>query len=92
MSRTFVTARLYWINEAEGEGHYVDGGESIEIVTAPIDFATAEAHVQLGGEAAVFDPKQNGAIEVFDSGWGPLFSGLWEGCTFHVLVRRIESD
>jgi hypothetical protein len=89
MSRTFVTARLYWINEDEGGGHYIDGGMSVEIVTAPIDFATAEAHAMLGGEAAVFSPAENGVVEVFDNVLGPMFSDLWEGCTFHVLVRWI---
>lgn len=55
-----------------------------EIVDEPIDFDTAEAHVELGGTLVIMKGDSVYHVAI---GLGPTFSGLWSGCTFHIAVR-----
>lgn len=56
-----------------------------EFMAEPVAFDVGEGHVELGGRLVAL---KNGAIyQVFDRGLGPTFAGLWEGCTYHLVVR-----
>jgi hypothetical protein len=60
-----------------------------EVVAEAVSFDVAEAHVELGGILVALD-SDGDVYQVFDDRIGPTFAGLWEGCTFHLLVRRLE--
>jgi hypothetical protein len=55
-----------------------------EIMAEPLDFETAEAHVELGGTLVIM---KGGSVYHVAVGLGPTFSGLWHDCTFHISVR-----
>lgn len=66
------------------------GVYTYEIGAEPLAFDQAESHAALGGEVVVL--RNDVVAGVLGDGVGPTFAGLWEGCTFHLLVRRIEND
>jgi hypothetical protein len=55
-----------------------------EIQDQPVEFETAEAHVELGGTLVIL---KNECVYHVAVGLGPTFSGLWDGCTYHIALR-----
>jgi hypothetical protein len=83
--RTRIVSETIW---DRGKLQYNIGAQ-FEIVCDPVPFDIAEAHVELGNAIVAISEHDNSVYQVFDHDIGPTFEGLWKGCTFHLLVKRL---
>lgn len=58
-----------------------------EIRAEPVDFEIGEAHVELGGMLVAM--KNYELYQIFEGQLGPMYAGLWTGCTFHIVVKEL---